>query len=104
VRAAIDARKKLGIALSGAQGMALDVADEGADKNAIARTFGIEIEETREWSGKGADLFATTEMCFALCDQHGYDNFRYDADGLGAGVRGDARIINERATPHASGR
>ena len=25
---------------------------------------------------------------FALCEQYGYQGFSYDADGLGAGVRG----------------
>ena len=95
-RAAIGARERLGIPPTGARGLALDVADEGVDKNGIARTRGIEIESTREWSGKGSDIAATTEEAFRECDQHGCREFRYDADGLGAGVRGDARTINER--------
>lgn len=32
---------------------------------------------------------------FGLCDDFGADEFRFDEDGLGAGVRGDARAINE---------
>ena len=32
---------------------------------------------------------------FAVCDEHGYSQFFYDADGLGAGVRGDANRIND---------
>jgi phage terminase large subunit len=35
------------------------------------------------------------QKAFDLCDQHGLKRFDYDADGLGAGVRGDARVINE---------
>jgi hypothetical protein len=48
-----------------------------------------------EWSGKGADIFATVEKAFDICDDGDYLEFRYDGDGLGAGVKGDARIINE---------
>lgn len=95
VRAAIDATKKLGVASSGVHGLALDVADEGVDKNALCGNHGIEINYLDEWSGKGGDLFQTTQRVFLFCDERGLAGFRYDADGLGAGVRGDARIINE---------
>ena len=95
-RACIDAKKKLGIAPAGHRGMALDVADEGNDKNAVCRTEGTEIVGTEEWSGKGGDLYRTAERAFEICDEHGYPGFRYDSDGLGAGIRGDARIINEK--------
>jgi hypothetical protein len=96
VRSAIDACKVLGIAPSGKRGLAFDVADEGDDKNAIADCLGIEVMETEEWSGKGADIFASTEYVFDVCDERGVEEFRYDADGVGADVRGDARVINER--------
>jgi phage terminase large subunit len=96
VRAAIDAHKKLGIAPAGEVGLSFDVADEGDDKNAVAICKGTEVLETEEWSGKGSDVFASTEYVFDLCDDHGLVRFRYDADGIGADVRGDARIINER--------
>jgi phage terminase large subunit len=101
-KACIDAHKKLGIAPSGRRGMSLDVADEGVDKNAIGRFYGAEVEGTEERSGKGGDIFSTVEWAFEVCDEHGYEDFDYDADGLGAGVRGDARVINERR--QASGR
>jgi hypothetical protein len=32
---------------------------------------------------------------FGYCDDFGLDEFRFDEDGLGAGARGDARVINE---------
>ena len=95
VRSAIDAREFLGLGVTGAEGMSLDVADEGTDKNAAARVKGIEVLSTEEWTGKGSDIFATVQRAFEICDEHGYRTFRYDADGLGAGVRGDARVINE---------
>jgi len=98
VRAAIDAREHFGIAPAGKPGLAFDVADEGDDKNAIAETLGIEVLFTEEWSGKDSDTFASTEYVFSYCDENGIGEFDYDADGLGAGVRGDSRIINERRT------
>jgi len=96
VRSAIDARLKLGIAPAGRRMLAFDVADEGVDKNSIVEGLGIEIVESEEWSGKGADIFSSTEYVFDECDDRGLTEFRYDADGIGADVRGDARILNER--------
>ena len=95
VQASIDADKVLGIRPTGAKFGALDVADEGKDANAFCGAHGIRIECLDEWSGKGDDIFGTVQRAFGLCDAHGYSSFRYDADGLGAGVRGDARVINE---------
>jgi phage terminase large subunit len=98
VQAAIDAHVKLGIKPTGARLGALDVADEGRDLNAFCGAHGILIEELEEWSGKGDDIFGTVQRAFSLCDDSGYTSFKYDADGLGAGVRGDARVINEGRT------
>jgi phage terminase large subunit len=95
VQAAIDAHVRLGIKPTGAKYGALDVADEGRDLNAFCGAHGIVIETIEEWSGKGDDIFGTVQRAFSLCDGIGYARFKYDADGLGAGVRGDARVINE---------
>lgn len=94
-RSAIDARKVLGIAPSGREGLSFDVADEG-DKNAFCRAKGTEVLETDEWTGKGSDIFESVELVFEVCDDNGLREFKYDSDGLGAGVRGDARVINQR--------
>lgn len=97
VLSAIDARKKLGLpAPTGRRALSYDVADQGQDKNAIADCHGWEILSTEEWSGVGSDTFDSTEYVIDVCDERGIAEFRYDADGIGAGVRGDARIINER--------
>lgn len=98
VQAAIDAHRVLGIAPTGARHAALDVADEGRDLNAFIGVHGCVVETIEEWSGVGDDIFKTTQRAFGLCDAGGFSGFRYDADGLGAGVRGDARIINEART------
>jgi hypothetical protein len=95
VQAAVDAHTKLGIKPSGVKRAALDVADRGQDKNAMAFRHGILLTHAESWSGAKMDIYATTERAFRLCDEHGANGFDYDADGLGAGVRGDARKINE---------
>ena len=96
VQASIDAHLKLKIFPRGIKSAALDVADEGVDKNAMCGGIGIFVDLLEEWSGKGADIFDTVERAFRICDENGYDSFWYDADGLGAGVRGDARVVNDR--------
>ncbi|WP_043614261.1 bacteriophage TerL protein [Chromobacterium violaceum] len=95
VQAAIGAHIKLGIEPTGMRRGALDVADEGKDKNAFAGRYGFLLEYLKSWSGKGSDIYDTVVKAFAICDERGYECFDYDADGLGAGVRGDARVINE---------
>lgn len=95
ITAAIDAHKKLGIEPSGIKSAALDVADEGADLNAIAIRHGILIQHVESWRGSGSDIFKSVEKAFHICDDFGAVELRYDSDGVGAGVRGDARILNE---------
>lgn len=96
VQASIDAHVKLGIKPTGIKKGALDVADEGPDFNAFCGRHGILVEYLEKWSGKGDDIFKTVEKAFFICDTNGYRQFDYDADGLGSGARGDARVINER--------
>jgi phage terminase large subunit len=94
ISAAIGAHEKLGFQPSGQALGALDVADEGKDLNAFVGGKGVMLSTLEEWTGKGDDIYGTTQRAFMLCDAHGYKVLRYDGDGLGAGVRGDARIIN----------
>jgi phage terminase large subunit len=96
VQASIDAHVKLGFKPTGARTGALDVADEGKDQNAFCGAHGPVIEIVEEWSGKGNDIFGTVQRAFGICDEAGYSGFKFDSDGLGAGVRGDARVINEQ--------
>lgn len=94
VQAAINAHTKLGIAPTGARKAALDVADEGRDKNALCGRHGVLVDFLEQWSGVGSDIYKTTIKAFDICDGGGYDSLLYDADGLGSGVRGDANQIN----------
>jgi phage terminase large subunit len=96
IGSAIGAAERLGITPSGVKVGALDVADEGIDRNAFAGRHGILLERLRSWSGKNRDIFDTVCVAFGECDALDYRHLEYDADGLGAGVRGDARIVNER--------
>lgn len=95
-RSAIDAHLVLGLKITGKREGALDVADQGVDSNAYCGAHGIVIEHLSEWRGTDTgDIYATVEKAFQITDALGYTGFRYDADGLGAGVRGDARKINQ---------
>lgn len=96
VHAAIGAHEKLGITPTGERRAALDVADEGKDRNALAGRHGILLEYLSSWSGKGSHIHATTARAINTCAKHRFPAFDYDADGLGAGVRGDAISINEQ--------
>lgn len=95
VQAAMDAHLALGIQPSGERRAALDVADEGVDNNAWATAHGIVLDHVEEWSGKGSHLYNTAVRSFALCDRFELEEEIYDADGMGASVRGDAAMINE---------
>ncbi len=97
IQAAIDAHIKLGFTATGRRRGALDVADEGEDALAFVGGRGVVIEYVEQWTGKGADIYDSVERAHAICLAQGYDAYRYDADGLGAGVRGDSRKVNEAA-------
>ena len=96
VQASIDAHLKLRIHVSGKRVGGLDIADEGLDKNAICVRYGFLVEYLEEWSGKGGDIYGTVEKTFALSDLLLCPTIYYDADGLGAGARGDARVLNQK--------
>ena len=96
VQAALDSHIKLGFDISGARMAGLDVADEGKDKNALCGRWGILVEYIEAWSGKGSDIYETVQKTFTLCDVLNYPKVYYDADGLGAGVRGDAKVLNSK--------
>ena len=96
VQAAINAHIKLGIEPTGSRIAGLDVADEGKDKNSYAARHGIVLNYLETWSGKGDDIFGTTQKAMDLSLDQSIDTLFYDADGLGAGCRGDARVINEQ--------
>lgn len=95
IQSAIDAHIKLKIDATGDRIGGLDVADEGKDKNSMAGRHGIVMDYLDTWSGKGDDIFGTTQRAMDTSIERSIDTLFYDADGLGAGCRGDSRVINE---------
>lgn len=95
VRSAIDAHIKLGITPQGERVCGFDVADEGADLNAYVMRQGFIVEDAFAWRGKGSDIYASVEKIFGVCQRVDCKLVTYDADGVGAGVKGDSRRINE---------
>jgi len=96
IEAAVDAHITLGIDMDGIKSSALDIADEGKDLNAQAFTDGLILRDIDKWKGKvTGDIYATVERSVTGCVDFGCYEFLYDADGMGAGARGDARKINE---------
>lgn len=104
VEAAVDAHIKLKIKATGMRLGSLDVADQGIDKNALCIRHGAVVVHLEKWSGSGSDIYATTERAFNLCDFHLAKELVYDADGLGAGCRGDGRKLNEERVTDGSRR
>jgi hypothetical protein len=99
VTSAIDAHRKLSLVAQGVKRATLDVADAGRDANAFGISRGWLVESVESWKGgPDLDIFHSVERAFGLSDMNGLDGFYYDADGLGAGVRGDARKLNEKRT------
>jgi len=96
VQSAIGADEKLGFDATGEKIAALDVSDLGKDSNAQTLRNGVMIQDVRDWHGSSVeDIYGTTSKAFDNCDEWGVKVMRYDSDGLGAGVRGDARALNE---------
>lgn len=97
VSASIDAHKRVGIEPQGPKRGAMDVADSGSDANAFGVAQEFLVHHVESWKGSAdLDIYHSVERAFLLSDLFGLDDYVYDADGLGAGVRGDARKINEK--------
>jgi phage terminase large subunit len=95
VEAAIDSHVKLGLSITGERSGSFDVADEGKDLLCYVSAKGILIDFVQSWRGRGSDIYKSVERAFRLADDNKDEGFIYDADGMGAGVRGDSRKVNE---------
>lgn len=93
VKAAIDAHKILGLDDSGMKIGALDIADEGGDKNAYTYRKGIVIKSAKAW-GQG-DTGETTRKVISLAKQGGVNKIDYDCIGIGAGVKAEANRLKK---------
>ncbi len=95
LQACVDAHLKLGLVPTGRTYGALDIADEGRDKNAYCSGQEFLITHLESWTGKNSDIYATCEKAMRIADSLNDSLIRFDSDGLGAGARGDFRKINE---------
>ena len=81
---------------SGVKRAALDVSDQGKDMNCLTFSTGALVWGLHLWSGKGSDQHDTCAAAFRIMDEHGIRDLVYDASAVGAGIKGAARILNER--------
>ena len=87
--------KRDGFKNTGARRSALDVSDQGRDKNCWISSYGVLVNHLESWSGQGSDQHETCARAFRLCDEHGsVRNLIYDASAPGAGIAGAAKILN----------
>ena len=97
VKAAIDAHIKLGLDDSGGWGAALDVADEGGDRNAFAKRKGIVLKSVKEWGAR--DVGVTTRYAIQECDGTRPIEVQYDCIGVGASVKAEINRLSDDDAP-----
>jgi phage terminase large subunit len=100
VRAAIDAHVKLGFGDDGRWVGALDVADGGGDRNALAMRKGSVLKHVEEWGLRDTGL--TARRAIAACEKVGAIEINYDCIGVGSGVKAETnRLRDEGLMPRA---
>jgi len=98
VKAAVDAHVKLGFGDDGDKISALDVADEGGDKNALAIRHGVILKSAEHW-GSG-DTGETARRAVSQSAQGSCRELYYDCIGVGAGVKAETnRLETEGLIP-----
>jgi len=93
VQAAIDAHTKLGLDDDGPYGAALDVADRGADTNALAVRQGIVLRELDEWGAR--DPAVTARRAIGHVTPLGRVALQYDCIGLGVSVKSEVNNLKD---------
>lgn len=96
VSAAIDAHKKLKIEPSGVKSGSLDIADLGRDLNAFTSRHGILVTHCETWRGDVTGFAPTAERAMDYADKWALDEFCYDAEMMGAGIRTEFNRILPR--------
>ena len=89
---------RLGFSGDGEKVAALDVADEGADKNAFAGRHGVILKQAHCW-GEG-DTGETARLSYTMVRELGCTEMNYDCIGVGAGIKAETnRMIAESIIP-----
>lgn len=95
VRAAIDAHIKLGIKEEGVKIAALDVADEGRDKHALAIRQGVILCDVMDWPQ--GDPGKATRKTLSICAARKMSMLCYDCVGVGSSVKSEInRLIEDK--------
>jgi hypothetical protein len=101
VEAAIDAHLKLNLdldKLGGQTTAGLDVADTGADSNALAVRKGPLLKHLEEWGER--DTSVTARRAVSTCELFTPLELQYDAVGVGSGVKGETnRLVDDKLMP-----
>lgn len=95
VRAAIDAHIKLGIKDDGERVGAQDVADGGADKNALVIKYGVVMRFCDHWAGEAGEA---AKVAIPHCIEHSVKNLQYDSIGVGAGFKTEINTMAKAGT------
>lgn len=97
IKAAIDADKKIKWLkpemLGGVKQGALDVADEGLDRNAYVDREGIKLVYTQEWGER--DPGVTSRNTIGLMKERGVSSLQYDCIGIGATVKSEINRLGD---------
>lgn len=93
VEAAIDAHVHLDLDISGGKVAALDVADEGRDKNAYCSRKGILLQELEEWHDRDTGVAARKTIGYAK--ELGTVEVQYDCIGVGSGVKSEVNRLKD---------
>lgn len=93
VNAAIDAHIKLKLPEpTGKRIAGLDVADEGADRNALAQRKGYMLEACEDWPQ--GDTGQTTRKALGILQLKKPVEVQYDSIGVGAGVKAESNRLS----------
>lgn len=85
IEAAVDAHKKLGFSAEGQRIVGYDVADSGADSNAIVARHGSVVFDCLEWNGE--DVIYSADKAYQYSVNNRIDKLVYDSIGVGAGTK-----------------
>lgn len=93
VKSAIDAHIKLNIPIEGEKTAAQDVADGGADKNALVARHGILCNFADHWAGEAG---AAAEIAVPHCVDLKVSELYYDSIGIGVGFKTQINTMKEK--------
>lgn len=96
VRAAVDAHIKLEFNDDGKWMAALDVADGGGDKNALAQRKGVVLKTIKSWGQ--VDTGVTTRRAIQLLERPHETLLMYDCIGVGAGCKAEFNRLRAAQT------